>query len=349
MRVGVGDGGRHDALVDQVEPVAGVLPEEEIDDLAAALADPDLERVEVVGEVVGHARVQAARRRRHARRGRLDAGVDCQAGASVDAEVAVDVVDLHRVGAARVVAVRQADDRLRSFAVEAGRRVVLPVRSRAAMVDEPVVGQQRIVVERPGIEVPVVEGGDLLADGGRDQGADAEIGDRGSEIRAVPVVGGGEEVDALADHRDDSVGAADGGVGAVDRVDVEVAGDEAGAVHHALDDAVEVGGGAGGDGHVGEVDGVLGTVRNVDAVAARLEGELTGVAGVIGVGRERHAERIPVFAGIAEDAGRVGDDAGDVLRDAGVVRRIEADDRHASRERVGVFVDNRDVQGAGGR
>ena len=47
--VGVADAGADDALVDQVEPVAGVLAEEVGVHLGAVVADPDLEGVEAEG------------------------------------------------------------------------------------------------------------------------------------------------------------------------------------------------------------------------------------------------------------------------------------------------------------
>src|SRR5262249_52946871 len=62
VRVGVGDRGLADALVQEVEPVADVEPEEGVEvALAAVGADPQLEGVEAGVEVVQDRGVEAAR------------------------------------------------------------------------------------------------------------------------------------------------------------------------------------------------------------------------------------------------------------------------------------------------
>ena len=122
------------------------------------------------------------------------------------------------------------DDLRRRQAVVPERREVLPVGRAAAVVDGAAVHQRGVHRHRPGVEVAVVEGRDLAVGDGAEEARGAR---NGGDVRGVVgadvVVGGREEVQPLVEQRDDAVVAGDRRVGAVDRVDVEVAADEAAA------------------------------------------------------------------------------------------------------------------------
>src|SRR5262249_6881266 len=131
--------------------------------------------------------------------------------------------------------------------------------------------------QREGAGVAPVLGGDLVALGAADAIGDAELGDDGRVVGDDVVIGGDDEVDAVADELVDAVAERDARVERRRRVDVEVGGDPAARVDDVAELHGELAVGAGGDGDALLARVGLGTVADVDAVGAGRDAD-AGVA-----------------------------------------------------------------------
>ncbi|NIV58814.1 MAG: hypothetical protein GWN48_26300, partial [Actinobacteria bacterium] len=290
VRVRVGDEGGAQALVQVVEPDPDPLVEE-LALVPAVVAVPELQRREVREEVgngggVGQAPVGAVVIA-HQVGGRHQRGVDLERR-----EVAVDVVDLRRrrPGDREAPGRREAQDLGRRGVqrpvdreVHPGRRRLRPVRRPPGELRQPVggeraVGRVRVDQQRVGVEVPVVEGRDLLADRRGDEALHARGRDRRLEIGVDVVIGHDHVLDALGRVGLDAVHVGDAGVGRANPVHVEIRRDEPARIHHARDLRVHHGLAAGADADRSRraVGRVLGAARHEDVIEvhARLEVEL---------------------------------------------------------------------------
>ena len=188
-------------------------------------------RRQTEGESIG--RVQAIRRR-HQRRVDLERLV-----------VAPDVVDLHRgVGRRRRLRERDRMDLRRGRRVRAERREIHARGRRDAPIRRAARGQARVHRERIAVEVPVIEGRDLLADRRGEEGAEPQRRDARIQVLVRVVIGHDHVVDALAAELHHAIGVAHARVRRGDPVHVEIGRDEVRGVDHRRDLRGDVGRGS---------------------------------------------------------------------------------------------------------
>ena len=163
------------------------------------------------------------------------------------------------------------------------------------------------------------------------------------------MVGRREEVHAVGEHGGHALRERHLGVGALDRVDVEVRRDEARRRYDVAYLRSDGRGGALTDGDVLEKGGVARSVRDDELVRSRLDLDDARVARPVGKGDEGDAIREAVLPLLAEDAGCVVDQPQDGLRAERVGASVEADELYLGRDREPGLVGHRDADAARSR